>query len=114
MFKRIVNTVEILVLIGTAVVVILLFTNEPELGSSASPYGSSGAALFASNCAACHGNDGGGGTGLQLSDGKVRDAFPDVADEIAVVTNGRSGMPAFGKSLSASDISLVVEYTRTL
>jgi mono/diheme cytochrome c family protein len=114
MFKRIVNVVEILVLIGTAVAAVLLFTNQPESSSSASPYGPPGAALFAANCAACHGSDGGGGTGVQLSDGKVRAAFPDVADEIKVVTNGRGGMPAFGSSLSAADITLVVDYTRTL
>jgi mono/diheme cytochrome c family protein len=114
MFKRIVNAIEVLALIGAVVFLVLLFANEPESGSSASSYGPPGAALFVANCAACHGSDGGGGTGLQLSNGKVRAAFPDVADEIKVVTNGRNGMPAFGSNLSADEISLVVEYTRSL
>jgi hypothetical protein len=49
----------------------------------------------------------------QLSDGTVRAAFPDVDDEIERVTRGRSGMPAFGPDLSASDVRRVVEDTHT-
>ena len=40
--------------------------------------------------------------------------YPDPADQIAVVTNGRGGMPAFGDRLSAEEIAAVVEYTRTV
>jgi mono/diheme cytochrome c family protein len=112
MFKRIVTGIEIVVLAGAAVFVVLLFANEPGSGSSASA--SPGALIFAANCASCHGSDGGGGIGPQLADGKVAATFPDEADEVDVVTNGRGAMPAFGKSLSASEIGLVVEYTRTL
>ena len=112
MFKRIVTAIEIVVLVGAAVFFVLLFANEPGSGSSAPA--APGASLFAASCASCHGSDGGGGIGPQLSDGKVATAFPDAAGEISVVTNGRGGMPAFGKSLSANEISLVVEYTRTL
>lgn len=116
MFKRIVTAVEIVVAIGAAVFVILLFANEPGSGGGgASGNGApTGASLFSSNCATCHGSDGSGGVGPQLSDGKSAQAFPDVADEIQVVTNGRNGMPPFGNQLSAAEISLVVEYTRTL
>jgi mono/diheme cytochrome c family protein len=113
MLKRVVNAVQIVVLIGAAVFIVLLFANEPGANYNASPR-APGAAIFAANCARCHGADGGGGVGVQLSDGKVKAAFPDIAGEIKVVTDGRDGMPAFGKSLSADDIRLVVEYTRTL
>jgi len=112
MFKRIVTVIEIAVLLGAAVFFVLLFANEPGSGGSAAA--APGASLFAANCASCHGTDGGGGVGPQLSDGKVTAAFPDAADEIDVVTNGRGSMPAFGKSLSADEINRVVEYTRTL
>jgi mono/diheme cytochrome c family protein len=112
MFKRIVTLLEIVVLLGAAVFFVLLFANEPGSGDSAAA--SPGASLFAANCASCHGSDGGGGIGPQLSDGRVTAAFPDAADEIDVVTNGRGGMPAFGKVLSAAELKLVVEYTRTL
>jgi mono/diheme cytochrome c family protein len=40
--------------------------------------------------------------------------YPDAADEIAVVTNGRGGMPAFSERLSAEEIAAVVDYTRTV
>jgi mono/diheme cytochrome c family protein len=110
-FKRIVNVVEVLALIAAAVFVVLLFANEP--GGTNAPE-SSGAALFSENCARCHGADGGGGLGPQLSGGKVVEAFPDVEDQITFVTRGRDGMPGFGDTLSPEQIRQVVEYTRTL
>jgi mono/diheme cytochrome c family protein len=113
MFKRIVNAVEVLALIAAAVFFLLLFTNEPsESGSGASA--SPGATLFAANCARCHGSDGGGGLGPQLSDGAVTKRFPNVADQVKFVTRGASGMPGFGGDLSPADIEQVVAYTRTL
>ena len=39
--------------------------------------------------------------------------FPDPADEIAVVANGRGSMPSFADSLTEEQIAAVVEYTRT-
>ncbi len=69
---------------------------------------------FAANCARCHGSDGGGGLGPQLSDGAVVKRFPNVADQVKFVTRGGSGMPAFGGQLSAKEIQQVVDYTRTL
>jgi len=68
--------------------------------------------LYLQDCAQCHGSDGGGGAGPRLA-GKVADDFPDVEDQIAFVTKGKGGMPAFGGSLSAADIRAVVEYTRS-
>jgi len=50
--------------------------------------------------------------GPQLA-GKVVKAFPDEADEIKVVTNGRASMPAWKGDLTPEQIRLVVEYTRT-
>ena len=116
MFRRIVNAVEVLVAIGAALVVILLFANEPELGGGAvnGNGAPTAAGLYAANCASCHGPDGGGGLAPQLSDGKAAERFPDIADEIEIVTRGKVAMPAFGGSLSAREIRRVVEYTRTL
>ena len=111
MFQRIVNVVEVLALVAAGVFVVLLFANEPG-GSSAAA--SPGAAVFAANCARCHGSDGGGAIGPQLSDGKVAHDFPNAADEVQVVTRGRAGMPAFGGTLSPTEIEQVVQYTRTL
>ena len=111
MFKRFVNVVEVLALVAVAVVVVMLFANEP--GGSNTP-ASPGATLFSENCARCHGADGGGGLGPQLSGGHVVDAFPNVDDQIRFVTRGRDGMPPFGNSLTPAQIKQVVEYTRTL
>ena len=113
MFKRIVNVVEVLAVIAAAVFFLLLFTNEPDSGGGGGNT-SPGAAVFASNCARCHGSDGGGGLGPQLSDGKAKKDFPDESDQVAFVTKGQGGMPAFGGSLSPAKIQQVVAYTRTL
>ena len=38
--------------------------------------------------------------------------FPDFVDQMAVVTEGRRGMPAFGGRYSDAEILAVVRYTR--
>lgn len=72
-----------------------------------------GQEVFNARCASCHGADGGGGFGKKLA-GEVEENFPNIDDQIAVVTNGREGtnMPAFGDQLSDEDIEAVVRYTR--
>jgi mono/diheme cytochrome c family protein len=112
MFRRFVNAVEILALLGAAVAIVLLFANEPESASTAPS--TPGAQIFAASCASCHGADGGGGTGPKLSGGAVVKRFPAVDDQIRFVTDGRGAMPAFGGQLSPQQIREVVEYTRTL
>ncbi len=74
------------------------------------------AALYRTRCAACHGADGGGGNGPPLSGGRVVERYPDVADQIELVTSGRlsAGMPGFGEVLSDAEIEAVVAYTRSL
>jgi mono/diheme cytochrome c family protein len=118
--KRLVNVVQVAAVVCTLAFAVLLFANEPDDGSptTASSAGTTaapnGAAVFANRCASCHGSDGGGGLGPQLSGGRVVARFPDIADQIAVITNGRGGMPGFGSRLSAQEIAAVAEYTRTL
>ena len=116
MFKRIVNVVEVLAITAAAVFLVLLVANEPDSGGGGGGGGgnaSPGAALYASNCARCHGSNGGGGLGPQLSDGKVADDLSE-AEEIRVVTDGRRGMPSLGDALTPEEIQQVVAYTRTL
>ena len=112
MFRRLVNVVEVLALAAVAVVVVLLFVNEPDSGSSAPV--TPGAQIYVASCAACHGADGGGGTGPRLDDGAAVQQFPDVEDQIAFVADGSASMPSFGGRLSPAEIRQVVEYTRTL
>jgi mono/diheme cytochrome c family protein len=111
--KRIVVGAETLALLAVAVFVIMLFANQPVGGGGATA-GGPGAEVFSSRCASCHGSDGGGGIGPRLSGGAVVDAYPDIADEIDVVAEGKRQMPSFGDRLTSKEIEQVVEYTRTL
>jgi mono/diheme cytochrome c family protein len=112
MFRRLVNVIEVLALVGVAVAVVMLFANEPDSGSTAPT--TPGAQIYAANCATCHGADGGGGTGPQLASGAAAKRFPDVDDQIRFVTDGSGSMPSFGGQLSPTEVREVVEYTRTL
>ncbi|MGH9025247.1 MAG: c-type cytochrome [Acidimicrobiia bacterium] len=114
MFKRIVVVVEILALAAAAGFVIALFVYDPGGGGGGEGEATEGSEIFAASCAGCHGADGGGGTGPQLSDGAVVAAYPDPADEAVVVNDGRGAMPGFQYELTPEQIAAVVEYTRTL
>lgn len=71
-----------------------------------------GRTVYAGNCAPCHGPNGGGGVGPQLSGGRLLANVPDPADEVAIVINGRKQMPAFNQKLTPEQVSAVVRYTR--
>jgi cytochrome c oxidase cbb3-type subunit 3 len=79
-----------------------------------------GRAVYAKNCARCHGGDGLGQTTM----GEMTEA-PNLTDAawqsrrgtsrmISSVTKGRGQMPAFAKKLSKQDIAAAVAYVRTL
>jgi mono/diheme cytochrome c family protein len=110
-FKRFVNLMEIVVAVVALGFFVMLFANQPGDGGGATD-SAPGATIFSESCAGCHGADGAGGVGPKLA-GQVVDDFPDAADEIAVVTNGRRSMPSFEGTLTPEEIEQVVEYTRT-
>ncbi|HMG75641.1 MAG TPA: cytochrome c [Pyrinomonadaceae bacterium] len=77
-------------------------------------------ALFASECATCHGKDGQAKTfkakfnhARNLTDAKWQ---AEVTDERLYnsIHNGKGKMPAFGKKLSDSQINALVAFVRTL
>jgi cytochrome c oxidase cbb3-type subunit 3 len=79
-----------------------------------------GRAVYANNCARCHGGDG----TSQTTMGQMTEA-PNLTDAawqrgkssarmVAAVSNGRGQMPAFKKKLSRQDITAAVAYIRTL
>jgi mono/diheme cytochrome c family protein len=70
-----------------------------------------GRQIYVALCQTCHGRSGGGFVGPSLVD--VAEQYPDVDDQIAVVTNGQAAMPGFSSQLSAAQIEKVVEYTRS-
>jgi len=121
-----VRVVQWVTAVAVALFVVGLFVNPPsgslagddarsdDAGGGATPAVVDGAEVFAGRCASCHGGTGGGGSGPSLDDGRMVEVYPDVEDQIAVVTNGRNGMPPFADRLSAAEIEAVVEHTRTL
>lgn len=110
-FKQVVKVVEAAALAAALVFVIMLFANDGGGGGGGAPT-SVGAELFTTNCASCHGADGGGGLGPKLA-GEVTKNFPDIEEQIAFVAEGKGTMPAFGGDLSEEQLRQVVEYTRT-
>lgn len=71
-----------------------------------------GRQIYVDRCQVCHGSRGTGGIGPALGNGKVVEKFPDPADQIAIVANGRNTMPGWSKQLTAGDIAAVVRYER--
>ncbi len=72
------------------------------------------AALYAQQCAMCHGADGKGGIGPDMTDPKYIYGKSQ-ADVVESITNGRpNGMPAFGPKLTEAEISALGEYVRAL
>jgi len=78
-----------------------------------------GADTFKGKCAACHGGDGKGDTGMGKAM-KLRDlGSADVqaqsdADLNNIVTNGKGKMPKYDGKLSKEQIEDLVKYMRTL
>ena len=73
----------------------------------------------ASSGGACHGPDGSGSTpvGKQMKVKDLRSAEVQKqtdAELTAIVTGGKSPMPAFGKALAPPDIAGVVAFLRTI
>lgn len=78
--------------------------DDPEL--------SAGRAVYAENCATCHGTAGGGAAGTPLNEGSVVATFPEIEDQVAVVADGGEQMPPFAGVLTDEQIRAVVRYTR--
>ncbi|RMH77630.1 MAG: cytochrome c [Actinomyces sp.] len=106
--------------VGTAVAVMLLAaacasaTPEVPAGPDGEPDPVlvEGRQIYRNRCAGCHGGAGEGGRGPRLGGGAVVEAYPDIADQVAVVTDGRGGMPAWGGVLDEAEIEAVVRFTR--
>lgn len=71
-----------------------------------------GRAVFGRHCASCHGRSGGGGQGPRLNNGAVVEAYPEFADQLAVVADGKGTMPSFVGRLADRQIEAVTRYTR--
>lgn len=79
------------------------WTMVPECG----PTGADGAAVYAQNCAGCHGPQGEGSANAPRLQGVSAHGAEYVTN---IVTNGRGGMPAWAGRLTAEEIAAVVNY----
>jgi glucose/arabinose dehydrogenase/mono/diheme cytochrome c family protein len=79
-------------------------------GVDAEALASKGRSIFAQNCAACHGSEGGGGAGPALA---KNEALADEAALLGQIVHGGGGMPAFGGRLSDEQIAAVATFIRT-
>ena len=79
-------------------------------GGEAQP--TTGKGIYVARCATCHGVGGQGGVGPALA-GVVATKYPNIEDQIAIVTNGKGAMPSWRGELTPKEIRKVVEYTRT-
>jgi mono/diheme cytochrome c family protein len=86
------------------------------LASSGAAFGADGAAVWAQNCASCHGKDGSGNTTmgkkLGVKDYSKDQGFSD-AEAANVIKNGKGKMKAY-KQLSDADVKALVGYVRSL
>jgi mono/diheme cytochrome c family protein len=113
LLNSLVRVVRVIAMVAAAAFAFLLFVNEPQQPAPVPTAGAAtGEAIFATRCASCHGDDGGGGFGPALAGGVVVSRFPDADDQAAIVANGRGSMPSFADSLTPEQVTAVVEYTR--
>jgi mono/diheme cytochrome c family protein len=84
-----------------------------DVATPSDPTLARGQQVYRQNCASCHGTKGDGGSGPRLA-GVVTGRYPNIDDQIAVIAEGRAGMPAFGERLSQDDMAAVAAYERSL
>jgi cytochrome c551 len=101
------------VVVIAVVVAIVVAGGGSDGGGSTSTQTFDPAIVYRIRCGGCHGVDGSGGVGPKLADGAIAAKYPNIQDEIDIVTNGRNAMPAFkDRNMSREQIEAVVRYTR--
>lgn len=87
------------------------------IASSGAAFGADAAALWAQQCASCHGKDGSGNTAmgkkLGVKDYTKDQGFSD-AEATNVIKNGKGKMKAYKDKMSDADVKALVAYVRGL
>ena len=70
-----------------------------------------GREVYVDRCSSCHDADGSGTrNGPRLNRGRLSQAYPDLDEAVAVVSEGRSRMPGFASLLTTGEIDAVLRY----
>jgi len=81
-------------------------------GGTADPVLQLGRDVYGGSCKRCHGADGGGGSGPNLTSSDFDEDFADLIDVVDLISDGRKRMPAFSSSLTEEQITAVARYVR--
>lgn len=85
------------------------------IAASGDPIQGNGAAIYANNCARCHGDDGEGDKGPAINAAKKQAKYRSNPQSlINKISNGGGKMPKFKTRLSAAEIRAVANYVKTL
>lgn len=116
--NRSISPIKLLVVLSSFVFAVAgLVCHRPvNAGTGSANLEAASAAIYAQNCAGCHGRDG----RAQTAKGKrlgatdfTGDWNTDDARGIRIITNGRDEMPSFKKKLTAEEIRSVWGYVRS-
>jgi len=103
------------VVVGVSLAAVTLLgvacSGESGPATPSDPVLAQGQQIYNSKCASCHGKGGNGGMGPKLA-GVVASKYPNIADQEAVIADGKGGMPKFSEDLSADEITAVARYER--
>jgi cytochrome c6 len=87
------------------------------IASAGIGFAADAAAIWAQNCASCHGKDGSGNTAmgkkLGVKDYSKDQGFSD-AEATNVIKNGKGKMKGYKAKLSDADVKALVAYVRSL
>jgi mono/diheme cytochrome c family protein len=105
------RAVTVIVVVAVSALVLVACGSSGGSATPSDPVLARGQQVYKDHCQTCHGTKGQGGSGMKLA-GKVAQNYPNIDDQIAVIANGRSSMPAWKSSLSADDIEAVARFER--
>ncbi len=69
-----------------------------------------GASLYATFCASCHQDDGSGGVGPAIADGRAVERVGGVGELSGFISEGGDQMPALGARLTPEEIEAIAQY----
>lgn len=102
----------VLVTFGLAFTLAACGGGDDGIATPTDPVLAEGQNIYRNNCASCHGTKGGGGSGPKLA-GVVEAKYPNIADHLAIIADGKGGgMPGFSERMTPEQIEAVARYER--